>query len=836
MTKLSHIPMQVQKWIASLAHLFFLVLGLTGISLMYIHGNFGLGLTGIGSVPYEDTPEFNTQFNTDLNDIFLYMEYQDVFGADSSIDLSRRMLKMTFGPSETENFSLSSLISYLESMGYQLDDDFNCQKVSEPEDGAKSREGYVEWSVQEPQRIYSYRSSSRKRSTLEDAAVEIMDTLHRYYTVYNRFVANPSNLHFKIRYTEPDSSADEVTQFTNTDSLTPENVKQYGRYAYLPGNSVFYDTNMKAIPLSSISALSSNNPYTGSDYYLLAGIDTNYPVDDLYAQAHSAYLNRQHLYLTGFALTLFAMIGLLFSFLFLFRVSGYQSYRSFDVTLHGFDKSGTETGIVFFAFATVSALVVSDLILVRILHLVVPAQYWYFSDHSLMALILYLGGLLLFFSLLRRYRAGTLWTSSLICQIQKRMAILKTRQNFRSRLSILFVLYLVINTALISLAWYFWDRVYISLYMIYLLTGLTVLVFLLFNLWIFYMLFRQASEQEAIRDAVQQLSTGETSYQLDLDEFDGPEFTLAEGLNNISSGLETALQEKMKSERLKTNLITNVSHDIKTPLTSIINYVNLMKREHIEDARINAYLDVLDQKSQRLKTLIEDLVEASKASSGNVKLEFTDIDLVQMAFQTNGEFEEKLDARHLQLIINAPREPLMIRADGRRLWRVLENLYNNVCKYAMEGSRVYVDLTRVPGNPETGAADQAVFTIKNISANPLNIRADELTERFVRGDVARTTEGSGLGLSIAKDLTELQKGRFSLYIDGDLFKAQVAFDVVEKTSEKIDEEIELTEGTDGMNKMDEFKKTGEAKEADILKKAGISKEVNDDSSENKEFL
>ena len=228
MTKLSHIPMQIQKWIASLAHLFFLILGLIGISLMYINGNFGLGLTGIGSVPYEDTAEFNTQFNNDLNDIFLYMEYQDVFGADSSIDLSRRMLKMTFGPSETENFSLSSLISYLESMGYQLDDDFNCQKVSEPADGVKSREGYVEWSVQEPQRIYSYRSASRKRSTLEDAAVEIMDTLHRYYTVYNRFVANPSNLHFKIQYTEPDSDQSETTQFTNTDSLTPEMSRNTG--------------------------------------------------------------------------------------------------------------------------------------------------------------------------------------------------------------------------------------------------------------------------------------------------------------------------------------------------------------------------------------------------------------------------------------------------------------------------------------------------------------------------------------------------------------------------------------------------------------------------------
>ncbi len=791
-----HIPMQIQKWIASVAHLFFLVLGLVGISLMYIHGNFGLGLTGIGSVPYEDTKEFNDQFNSDLSNIFTYIEYQDVFGAESSIDLSRRVLKMTFGPSETENFSLASLVSYLESMGYQLDDDFNCQKISAPSDGAKSREGYVEWSVTEPDIVYNYRSSDTKRSSLEDAAVEIMDILHRYYTVHTRFMVNPSNLHFKIRYADPDSATDsessensgtdsdlnsaETTTFTNTESLTPENIKEYGRFAYLPGNSVFYDTNMSSIPLSSISALASNNPYSGNDYYLLIGIDTKYPVKDLYSEAHTAYMHRQHLYLTGFALTIFAAIGLILSFLFLFRVSGYKNYKCFDVTLHGFDKSSTETGIVFFAAMTVIALIVGDQIVVRILHLVVPATYWYFSDHSLVAMILYLGGLLLFFSLLRRYRAATIWSSSLICKTKNKMAILKTRQNFTGRLTGLFLLYLAFNTLLISLAWYFKNREYISRYVVYLLVGLTVLVFLLFNLWIFYILFRQASEQEAIRDATDKLSAGDTSYQLDLDEFDGPELALAEGLNNISAGLETALKEKMKSERLKTNLITNVSHDIKTPLTSIINYVDLMKREHIEDARINAYLDVLDQKSQRLKTLIEDLVEASKASSGNVKIEFTDIDLVQMAFQTNGEFEEKLEARHLKLIINAPKEPLIIRADGRRLWRVLENLYNNVCKYAMEGSRVYVDIVRIPADPESESVEQAVFTIKNISANPLNISAGELTERFVRGDVARTTEGSGLGLSIAKDLTELQKGHFNLYIDGDLFKAQVAFDVAEK--------------------------------------------------------
>ncbi len=175
----------------------------------------------------------------------------------------------------------------------------------------------------------------------------------------------------------------------------------------------------------------------------------------------------------------------------------------------------------------------------------------------------------------------------------------------------------------------------------------------------------------------------------------------------------------------------------------------------------------MDQKSQRLKTLTEDLVEASKASSGNLKLEMADIDLVELVQQTNGEFEERFEQRHLKIISDFPDGMIIIRADGRRLWRVLENLYTNAFKYAQEGSRVYVDVASVDG--------KAIFTMKNISEKPLNISPDELTERFVRGDVARTTEGSGLGLSIARSLTQLQKGEFVITIDGDLFKAQVIF-------------------------------------------------------------
>ena len=217
----------------------------------------------------------------------------------------------------------------------------------------------------------------------------------------------------------------------------------------------------------------------------------------------------------------------------------------------------------------------------------------------------------------------------------------------------------------------------------------------------------------------------------------------------------------MQSERFKADLITNVSHDLKTPLTSIINYVDLIKREQIQNVKVQGYLEVLEQKSQRLKTLTEDLVEASKASS--------DIDFVELVCQTNGEFEEKFAQRSLELISRLPQQPVLIQADGRRLWRVLENLYNNAFKYAMEHSRIYVDME--------SDQDMVSFTIKNISENSLNISSAELTERFVRGDVSRTTEGSGLGLSIAQSLTQLQKGVFEIIIDGDLFKVCVKFPV-----------------------------------------------------------
>ena len=274
-------------------------------------------------------------------------------------------------------------------------------------------------------------------------------------------------------------------------------------------------------------------------------------------------------------------------------------------------------------------------------------------------------------------------------------------------------------------------------------------------------------EKERLKKGIEEIASGSVGYQIPLSELKGDYYEMAEKINNIGNGLQYAVEKSVKSERLKTDLITNVSHDIKTPLTSIINYVDLLKRENFEDPKVQGYLEILDAKSQRLKTLTEDVVEASKVSSGNITLECMDVNLVEMLNQTIGEFSEKMDAKQLRVVATLPEEPATVHVDGRRVWRILENIFNNAAKYAMPGTRVYADLKV--------EKESVLFSLKNVSEQPLNFSSDELTERFIRGDVSRNTEGSGLGLSIAKSLTEMQKGTFELYLDGDLFKVTICF-------------------------------------------------------------
>lgn len=240
-----------------------------------------------------------------------------------------------------------------------------------------------------------------------------------------------------------------------------------------------------------------------------------------------------------------------------------------------------------------------------------------------------------------------------------------------------------------------------------------------------------------------------------------------ENINKVREGISLAVEEQMKSERFKTELITNVSHDIKTPLTSIINYVDLIKKEEITDPTMIEYVDVLDRQSARLKKLIEDLIEASKASTGNLEVQLEECDMDVLISQVVGEFEDKFIASGLEVVVTKPEEPVRVMVDGRHMWRVLDNLLNNVCKYSQPNTRVYISLLQ--------DSKEAIITFRNISKIALNIPSDQLMQRFVRGDSSRHTEGSGLGLSIAQSLTELMHGSMKLDIDGDLFKVTLKF-------------------------------------------------------------
>ena len=350
--------------------------------------------------------------------------------------------------------------------------------------------------------------------------------------------------------------------------------------------------------------------------------------------------------------------------------------------------------------------------------------------------------------------------------IQKHAIPKHHMENLRISILFLFIFYLVINVALVFIVSFcLFDREVFP----FLFFGAFAA---LFNLIVLTLFWKSVIALDEMMTAVSKTRQGDLSYPLTPSKMPKLLRKFGEDIIGMQEGMRTAVDEAIKGEHMKTELITNVSHDLKTPLTAIVNYVDLLKKCEISDETAREYIGVLEEKSERLKHLIEDLVEASKATTGNVKLNFVKVNLYELAMQAMGENADALEAAGLDVRLNQPEQEPILFADSQKTWRIIDNLISNVKKYALAGTRVYIEV-----GEENGAG---VFAIKNVSREPLDVPIEQLTQRFVRGDASRSTEGSGLGLSIAQSLCELQSGTLEITMDGDLFKVTVRLPLADR--------------------------------------------------------
>lgn len=752
-----------KKILLTVLHVVFVLVAAAGFSAMYLSSDFGKGISWLRSEEYEDTEQFHRLFSEDIDKIFTYIGYKDVFETNGELDLNKVIVGVNDGPGLDEILTLDDIIRYAKRRGYYLDENFEVKGSPVSMDNDDDLELTIDWQTYNPN--FQDQGLYNERMTKEELSFEVLGRLGDYYTIAHNYMENPTNLHFRIVYNSNDG---EEKVYTNVPDMSLEEQQEEGKYVYIPGNSVRMESNLQEIPANAAPYLEIWNPFGNNRYYMMVSVDTSYPAEDTYALEAGQYLDSRTHFLLGGAGVTAGCLGALTTMLCLIVMSGREREDSKKIRLYPIDEIYTELAVLAWAVLVLVCVYIGRFVASHLISMAFTQEQWAYWIKLVKFLVIYGCTAICLFGAVRRYKAGQLWSNSLARKAYRSLRDYRNKATFAVGMAMAFLGVLLVNVFLIWGMLVIWmdqekslDQDITFFIMAALLAGTDVLVF--------HRMFSKSVQMDLLDDAIRNISQGNTSFQMDLSHLKGKERAIGEHINNIGTGLEAALKEQVKSERLKTDLITNVSHDIKTPLTSIINYVDLIKREHIQDPKIQGYLEVLDQKSQRLKNLTEDLVEASKASSGNLKLDIQDIDVVELVWQTNGEFEEKFATRHLELVSNLPKTPVLIRADGRRLWRILENLYNNAYKYAMQNSRIYVDVVNQDG--------KAIFTIKNVSENPLNISADELTERFVRGDVARTTEGSGLGLSIAQSLTKLQNGTFTLSIDGDLFKAEVAFPV-----------------------------------------------------------
>lgn len=595
-------------------------------------------------------------------------------------------------------------------------------------------------------------------NTIEKLVSSITDDINDYKGLINKYDSGKSNVSYyyndmqgntycNLKMEESEEKAIEEVQEEGK-LRAAEQIESLGAYLSYDDQEIRFDTNVRDLEEYFYQDVNYVTGNMDSNAVFMMGVDTRFPVKDHFYEARDTYKRLHPWIKISLIASILSFIGWIAALVYLSTVTGRNSHED-EVHLNSFDRMKSE---IFFFLGVVGFLAMG------ILLGMISGKKWETSGLLIISGVFAFVGnavfLCFYLSLIRRLRSGILWSGSLCYQICKILQEVYARRKATGKFTMVFLLQAAAVLLLAAWGYYYSQPLFLA--------ALAVLV-ALDGMY----LLKDRIQRQRILEGIEEIKSGNLEYKIDMEELSGENRVLSEGINNLRDGLEKAVDSSMKNERMKADLITNVSHDIKTPLTSIINYVGLLENEQIQDEKIRGYIHILKDKSARLEQLTEDLVEASRISSGNITLEMVRINLVELVYQTGGEFNEKFEKQKLTIYTRLPREPVTIMADGRRIWRVLENLYNNVAKYALPETRVYVEVEK--------KEDSAVFSIKNISSKPLNIPSEELTERFIRGDVSRTTEGSGLGLSIAKNLTTLMGGSFDIILDGDLFKVVIIF-------------------------------------------------------------
>lgn len=590
------------------------------------------------------------------------------------------------------------------------------------------------------------KSEESIRLSETDEAV-IQNNLERYSIIKDR-LSQQVNFVYYIR----DKSTGEI--FTNTNSKEPKHLfdKQESK--------VYYDNNEVDYPGYLMYSDDVLKMLRDTSYEVYTAVVEPLKKGDVYYNDYISYIKIKNITKYWFVTAIVSFCIMILMLIYLFYSAGRKNGVE-KIVLSKFDKVYLEihTLMVFIA-AIISIWFLSGMSFYG------DTTSFYIAILFVLTVDFFIG-LAYLLSVTRKIRSKTITNNILFVKlVNKIIAFIKLSLNgkiFKAWILVFLGLYSIINCILSSIIiysfFYFVDYGLFSEGIVFIVAAVW---FIAMNIFVFYMTAKSLKSLPEIMEAAKQISTGNLDYKLNTANMSVTFSAFAENIQSIQGGLKKAVDQAIKGERMKTDLITNVSHDLKTPLTSIINYVDLLKKEPMENQKAQEYINVLDEKSTRLKALIEDLIEASKATSGNLSVDIQKVDLCELVMQAFGEYREKFEKCGLDIRTSTVDKNIFVQADGKHMWRIIENLLSNVLKYSMKNSRVYISITK--------SELYGVLTIKNISELPLEMPVEQLTERFVRGDISRTNEGSGLGLSIAQSLTNIQKGNFNIEIDGDLFK------------------------------------------------------------------